>query len=115
LQYPDTFSRCGVVSPALMWNDASILQRLEKDHRALKGVRFWLDMGTSEGKQIDQFSEALKYTRRLASIFDSAGLKKGRDYTYLEVSDGQHNETAWAARFDQVLTFLYPKAGSSGH
>jgi predicted alpha/beta superfamily hydrolase len=112
-KYPEVFSRCGIISPALMWNDASILDALEKNHGWMKGHRFWLDMGTAEGSQIDQFSEALKYTRRLARIFDSAGLKNNRDYHYVEVEKGEHNERAWSARFDKTLMFLYPTSSTT--
>ncbi len=107
-KYPKVFSRCGILSPSLMWNDRSILKKLEKDHDWMKGTRFWLDMGTEEGRQIPGFSGASKDTRRLAKIFDDAGLAQDRDYRYLEVAGGQHNEGAWAARFDQVLEFFYP-------
>jgi len=107
-KYPKVFSRCGVISPALMWNDRSILKHLESDHKWLKGMRVWVDMGSEEGRQVPGFSSALKDTRRLAKILDDAGLEQDRDYRYLEVSGGQHNEAAWAARFDQVLEFFFP-------
>ncbi|HKQ48844.1 MAG TPA: alpha/beta hydrolase-fold protein [Phycisphaerae bacterium] len=106
-KYPKMFSRCGVISPALMWNDRSILKELESDHKWMKGMRVWVDMGSEEGRQIAGFSSAMKDTRRLAKILDDAGLQQDRDYRYLEVSGGQHNESAWSARFDQILAFFY--------
>jgi predicted alpha/beta superfamily hydrolase len=107
-KYPKVFSRCGVISPALMWNDRSILKDIESDHAWTKGIRFWVDMGSEEGRQIAGFSSAMKDSRRLAKILDDAGLEQERDYRYLEVSGGQHNEAAWAARFDQIVEFFYP-------
>jgi enterochelin esterase-like enzyme len=49
----------------------------------------------------------VRRTRQLASLLASAGLHRGRDYRYVEVAGGGHNEAAWAARFDQVLRFLF--------
>lgn len=107
-RYPEVFSHCGVISPALMWNDDAILRELESSDNAwMKRVKFWVDMGTAEGRQIESFNTAVKRTRRLVEILDKAGLSRGRDYEYMEVEGGQHNEAAWAARFDRVLLFLY--------
>jgi predicted alpha/beta superfamily hydrolase len=106
-KYPETFSMCGVISPALMWNNEALLKDLLTDRAWMKRVRFWVDMGSDEGRQVEGFGEGLKQTRRLVAIFDSAGLKKDRDYRYLEVPGGQHNEAAWAKRFDQVLEFFF--------
>jgi predicted alpha/beta superfamily hydrolase len=108
-QYPDTFSMCGVISPALMWDNGHILKDLRKNGDRLKDVRFWVDMGTKEGKQIDSFSKAIGDARNLIAIFDKAGLNPGRDYYYWEVADGEHNEAAWAARFDKILLYFFGK------
>jgi predicted alpha/beta superfamily hydrolase len=97
---------CGVISPALMWNDEAILNDLLTERAWMKRVRFWVDMGTEEGRQVVGFGDGLKHTRRLVAIFDSEGLKMDRDYRYLEVPGGQHNEAAWAKRFDQSAGVL---------
>ncbi len=36
-----------------------------------------------------------------------AGLIPGRDYLYWEAAGGQHNEAAWAARFDKLLLYFF--------
>jgi predicted alpha/beta superfamily hydrolase len=108
-KYPETFSMCGAISPAIMWDSGRILKELRENEAALKGVRFWVDMGTKEGKQIDSFSKAIGDARELIAIFDKAGLIPGRDYYYWEVADGEHNEAAWAARFDKVLLYFFGK------
>jgi hypothetical protein len=41
------------------------------------------------------------------SCFDAAGLVPGRDYYHCEVLGGEHNEAAWAARFDKVLLYFF--------
>ena len=45
--------------------------------------------------------------RQLLKRFDHAGLIPGRDYYYWEVAGGEHNEAAWAARFDKVLLYFF--------
>lgn len=108
-EYPETFSRCGVISPALMWNDGALLKSLESDPSWMKKVRFWVDMGTAEGRQVAGFSQGIARTRQLVKIFESAGLKEGKDYAYLEVEGGEHNEAAWNARSPEILGFLFAK------
>lgn len=115
MAHPETFSKCAAISPALMWADGRMLEDIESKPARLKGVRLWFDMGTREGRQIETFDSAVKWTRRLARALEKGGLQPGVDYQYLEVEGGEHNEGAWAARFDLVLRFLFetPHAGSS--
>jgi predicted alpha/beta superfamily hydrolase len=103
-QYPDRFSRCGALSPSLWWANERILREIERSPGWLKHVRVWLDMGTREGQRP---GAALAGTRRLVESFDQMGLIPGRDYYYQEVFEGEHNEAAWAARFDKVLLFFF--------
>jgi predicted alpha/beta superfamily hydrolase len=108
-QQPQTFSMCGAISPAIMWDDSRILGELRDNEAALKSARFWVDMGTKEGKQVESFSKAIGDARGLIAVFDKAGMVPGRDYYYWEVADGEHNEAAWAARFDKVLLYFFGK------
>ncbi len=112
-EHREVFSQCGVVSPALMWADAAMLAEIEAAPDSLRGVRFWLDMGTDEGRQIGTFSRAIELTRRLERAFLTAGFITGRDYYYAEIYQGQHNEAAWADRFDRMLLFFYGRPGAS--
>lgn len=112
-EYHDVFSQCGVVSPALMWAEAALLTEIEASPDCLRNVRFWLDMGTDEGRQIGTFSRAIELTRKLERAFLAAGLVTGRDYYYAEIYQGQHNEAAWADRFDRMLLFFYGRPGAS--
>ena len=59
-------------------------------------------MGTAEG--LRHLRDADLLHRRLIKN----GWRDGLDIDYLRVPGGQHNEEAWAARFDQVLRFLFP-------
>ncbi|MCB9852745.1 MAG: esterase [Phycisphaerales bacterium] len=109
MEHPDVFSKCAAVSPTLMWEDSAILKRIrEKKAAPLKRIRLWFDMGSKEGKQIDFYSSAMKYTDRLEAMLKKAKRKPDVDYKYMKVDDGEHNEASWAKRFDQILLFLFP-------
>jgi predicted alpha/beta superfamily hydrolase len=113
LEYPEVFGRLAVLSPSVWWDQRSIL-RLVGDFRtsllrragvagqARERPRIWLDMGTSEGLR------HLRDTDLLYRRLQLRGWKGGVDLRYLRVPGGLHEETAWAARFGQVLEFLFP-------
>lgn len=107
LTHPEVFSKCAAISPSLMWADGRMLREIEAKPSSLKGVRLWFDMGTREGRQIESFNSATKWTRQLATALEKGGLKPDVDYRYLEVEGGEHNEAVWAARLDQILVFLF--------
>jgi predicted alpha/beta superfamily hydrolase len=101
--YPDVFSNLAVLSPSIWWNDRSILRTITAG-RTRPDLRIWLDMGTAEGLRHLRDTDLLH--RRLVQN----GWRDGFDIQYLRVPGGQHNEDAWAARFHQVLRFLFPAA-----
>jgi predicted alpha/beta superfamily hydrolase len=104
LKYPEVFGRLAVMSPSVWWNQRSILN-IVSDFRASDSrprPRIWLDMGTAEGLRHLRDTDLLHRRLRLR------GWKDGVDLQYLRVEGAQHNEDAWAARFDEVLTFLFP-------
>lgn len=101
LEYPKVFGKLAVISPSVWWNQRSILgfvAEAEPEYRA----KIWLDIGTSEGTRHVRDTELLH--RRLIQ----QGWKSDVDLRLLKVDGGVHNEDAWAARFDQVLAFLFP-------
>ena len=113
-RHPGAFGLCAAVSPAVWWDADELRRRFEKDPGGLKTARIWIDMGTAEGgaKEKDAkeegISESVTSARRLVEAFEKAGLTKEKSFRYLEVEGGQHNEAAWAARFPEVLKFLFP-------
>jgi predicted alpha/beta superfamily hydrolase len=103
LEYPEIFGRLAVLSPSVWWNQRSILgfvAEFEETNRP----RIWLDIGTAEGTRHVRDAELLQ--RRLVQ----QGWMAGSNLELLKVEGGVHSEDAWAARFDQVLAFLFPPA-----
>jgi predicted alpha/beta superfamily hydrolase len=105
----DRFALCGLLSPSLWWAQCRVLRELEKanDLAWLRGMRFWVDVGTREGNRRGHVPSCVEQARRLIARFDDAGLVPGRDYYYWEVAGGEHNEAAWANRLDKVLLYFF--------
>ena len=106
-QHRSVFGMCGALSPSLWWCEEQIFAEFERDPAWPSGTRFWVDMGTHENGGPEQSAAGVHRTQRLIRCLDRAGLTRDRDYRYLEVEGGHHNEAAWAARFDRVLLFFF--------
>jgi predicted alpha/beta superfamily hydrolase len=103
----EQFALCGALSPSIWWRKGQLLQELEVERDWLRRMRFWVDMGTREGRRRGALTPLLERMRVLVGHFDGAGLLPGRDYYYQEVAAGEHNEASWAARFDKVLLYFF--------
>jgi predicted alpha/beta superfamily hydrolase len=103
---PDVFSRLAVMSPAVWWANNQIIREIAAAGERLP-LRIWLDIGKKEGSRIKHQVRALK------EILLANGWQTGLDFAYLEIPEARHDESAWAARFDQVLRFLYPRLDSA--
>lgn len=100
LNYPDVFGRLAILSPSAWWGRRSIVTRVRGLARK-PPTRIWLDIGTAEG----QGSVAAVRALRDALVERGWGDDELR---YVEIDGGEHTEDAWAARFGDVLRWLYP-------
>lgn len=101
MRFPDSFGKVGVLSPSIWWDHRAIL----RDVRALKSklpLKLWLDMGTAEGLR------HVRDANLLAQLLQAKGWQPGEDLCYRRYPGGVHTESAWAARFADVLRFLFP-------
>jgi predicted alpha/beta superfamily hydrolase len=101
LEYPDIFGKLAVISPSIWWDNRSLLT-LVNEIRSKPALKIWLDMGTAEG--LRHLRDADLLHRRLIM----RGWRDGVDLKYLRAPGAVHDEDAWAARFEQVLRFLFP-------
>ena len=101
-RHPDVFSRLAVMSPSVWWANNQIIREAAKIGERLP-LRIWLDIGKREGSRIKHQVRALK------EILLANGWKDGLDFAYFEIPEARHDESAWGARFGEVLKFLYPK------
>ena len=109
LEYPSIFGKLALMSPSVWWDRRSIL-RLVGEAKPRPALRIWMDMGMSEGLRHLRDADLL-HSRFIAQGWRETGPHP--DLHYLRVPGGLHSETAWAARFDQVLEFLFPPRPSS--
>ena len=99
-KHPEVFSRVAAISPSVWWANNQIIREIAKSPERVP-LRIWLDIGRKEGSRIKHQVRALKEIL-LASGWTDA------DFRYAEIPNASHNEMAWAARFDEVLKFLFP-------
>lgn len=107
MKYPDTFSRLGVVSPSVWWANKDILSKVD----ALTGklpLRIWVDIGTAESGSSTENVETVADTDALVEKLKNKGWVLDDDLKYTVVDGAKHNEKAWAARFPDILEYLYP-------
>lgn len=108
LKYPRVFGKAAIVSPSVWFANKQIVQYAE----ALKSkpkMRIWLDMGTKEGRTAEGAQQSVMDARLLRDTLLKKGWRAGKDLSYFEAEGAEHNETAWAARVEQILKFLFPR------
>ncbi|WP_428940737.1 alpha/beta hydrolase-fold protein [Fontivita pretiosa] len=107
--FPGVFGQVAVLTPHLRVGQRDIVQELSAgDTQWIKGMRLWIDMG-DRGEGNYPGTDPMGDARALVQVLQGAGLRTGIDYQYTEIPGGEHNESAWQARIDQVLLFLFAK------
>ena len=101
LRYTWVFSKLAVMSPSVWWRNRAILKTVAQIKRKPE-LKIWLDIGTKESQR------ALPDAQELHLALVKKGWVEGRDLSYLEVADAEHNEVAWAQRVAPMLKFLFP-------
>jgi predicted alpha/beta superfamily hydrolase len=104
---PDVFSKVGALSPSLWWVQNELFSDWQSDCEWPKRTRFWLDIGTEETAADHENKAGVERCLRLVEFWKRCGLVEESDFRFLAIEGGRHTESAWAARFDQVLTFLF--------
>jgi predicted alpha/beta superfamily hydrolase len=97
--FPESFTRLGVMSPAVWWDDQAIVKMVESLEDRLP-LKIWLDTGTHE--------EGWERTRNLRDALVEKGWRLYNELQYTEVEGAEHTEAAWAGRVDPMLRFLFP-------
>jgi len=107
LKYPNIFARAAVVSPSVWFANKQIVHYVEVQ-QSKPNVRIWLDIGTKEGRT-SEAKQTVEDTRLLRDTLVKKRWKVGRDLNYFEAEGAEHNEAAWAARVESIVTFLFPR------
>lgn len=106
LKYPQVFGKLAVISPSVWWDNRYILGYVARLPEK-QNIRIWEDIGTKEGQGFTANQMAKLDARKLRDAL----IKKGwtnADLKYYEAKGAGHNEAAWAARFPEILKYLFP-------
>lgn len=107
LNFPDVFSKIGVVSPSLWWDKGIAFTDVEKIRTDLD---IWLDMGTREGYyENPETNMNILSTRFMKLRLIEHGYREGINLAYLEDKGAQHNEYSWGKRLHLPLLFFFGK------
>jgi predicted alpha/beta superfamily hydrolase len=104
LEFRGVYGRLAVMSPSLWWNHRAIFRYVERAGER-PGSRIWMDMGTAEG------ARHVRDTDQMERLLVELGWREGVDLKYVKAEGAVHDEEAWAARFGEVLRFLFPARG----
>lgn len=99
LWFPQVFNRLAVLSPSIWWDDCVVYKMVDELPEKLP-LKIWLDTGTHE--------PGWERGAVLRDKLVEKGWRLYDDLQFTEVEGADHSEAAWAARFEQVLRFLYP-------
>jgi predicted alpha/beta superfamily hydrolase len=108
LKYPQVFGRSAVVSPSVWFANKQIVHYVEALTKRPK-LRIWIDMGTKEGRTPEEMVQSVDDARLLRDTLVKKGWRLEKDLKYFEAAGAEHNEAAWAARVESILTFLFPR------
>ena len=100
MNYPKTFGKLAILSPSVWWDDLIICRQVDKPANR-PPLKLWVDIGVKEGEG------AVGPARKIRAALIAKGWKEGGDLRYIEAEGAEHNERAWAARFPEVLTYLF--------
>lgn len=103
LAHPERFGLIGSVSTSVWWADRAVVRRVSAGRGA--GLRIWLDIGDSEEMGADG-RRTVQDSEKLRDALVARGYREGRDLKFVVVPGARHNETAWAARVGEILTYL---------
>lgn len=98
-RHPETFSKAACLSSSFWWNNQALTQEVEWSTWKAP-VKFYIDAGTS--------NDGLTETTRMRDALQADGHVQGNDLYYYVAQGAGHNESAWAARVNIPLQYLFP-------
>lgn len=95
-KHPDVFGGAAGLSSSFWWNRRSMVKAVA----ARVPGKYYIDAGTEK--------DGLEDTVAMRDAMLAAGYVDGADLSYFEAKGAGHNETAWAARLERPLRYLFP-------
>ena len=96
---PTVFGKTASLSSSFWWNNRALTQQVEAATTKV-AVKFYIDAGTD--------GDGLPETTRMRDALVADGHVQGNDLYYYVAQGAGHTESAWAARLNIPLTYLFP-------
>jgi predicted alpha/beta superfamily hydrolase len=100
LTHPEVFGRAVAMSTTVIWDKEEILREIG-NYTGMQHARLWIDAGELEQGNIPEG------VHQLCNALAARGWKQGDDLHCKVYPEARHNEDSWAARFGDVLVWLY--------
>lgn len=107
LYRPDVFGKVLAMSSSFWFAPQSLVSYVKERATAAKDVKFYLDVGTSEGSSVSAAASYVKDTTDLGDLLGSFSWTSSSLKVVIESGAG-HNEAAWRGRLPGALSFLWP-------
>ncbi|HCM1552930.1 alpha/beta hydrolase [Vibrio parahaemolyticus] len=105
LEYPGVFSKAGVFSPALWFNESEMMNYIKQTHVSLP-TKIYLDMGTDETSD-HQLDFAHIYLDGAEKIHHALKFIPSLDVKYVIGEGDKHDGDAWGKRFPLMLEHFF--------
>ena len=108
-QHNNIFGQVIALSPWLRVGEKGekvVINDIIGDGAWLKNTRLYIDMGTSpvEHNYPGGAAQAIPDAQQFLAALEKAGITQGDNLVYREIEGGTHNEAAWQATGEQVLS-----------
>ena len=113
IEAPNVFGKVLAESPVLWVGNGQMLRQTE--HLVQSPERVYLGFGGDEIHipDVDANRSSIRMIRQLEGNLKNSYLS-GAEVKFIFDPSAEHNEQAWAKRFEEALTFLYPHSEHSG-
>jgi hypothetical protein len=91
-----------------VWFAKKQIVRYVESGRYRSNLRIWLDIGIKESRETAESESTVNDNRLLRDALVKKGWQLNKNLHYFEDPGAEHNERAWANRFELILTFLFP-------
>lgn len=120
---PDKFSKVGVFSGSFWWRKKAyedgyddhndrIMHVLIRNGAFHEGQKFWFECGTNDEKDDRNGNgviDSIDDTQDLITELINKGYQNGKDISYYEIQDGEHNHQTWSEAMPFFLKWLLGK------
>ena len=97
-QYPDTFSKAGILSPSYWWGEGAFLQA--QTTKLPSDTQLYMLMGEKEGQaMINSFN-------LMINLFEASGYEE-EQIRFKITPEGDHNERFWNSEFREIVLWLF--------